>query len=849
MATHLMGFRAFLVALFTILLAHSASATSFTGIQEESETSREEINARLEAWSKPLVANSLTAMGSKILMERNIFPGQLALASELLRVATLTNPDSLPAWVKRLDLATATRDDLPESEAFELEALSNIIRLDPGNTVARFRRLVGEVDLNPTAEARISDYETLLAPENINQLGDGVASRMAFELALLQRRVGDMDAFATNLARAVELDPSFPMAVETAAGFFRMATDDLAAEVELMVAAVIANPFNRLLQNTIGQLLLAEGAYDGASRVLEMAVGLGDKRVGKMVPLLEDLALAQWGRGDLEIALRTLNEAIQSQTMRLINEIRRQNPLMDQLQILRDSPPIQPQLAMVKAVMLFAGSDTKKAKEFQKELESGFSTMRLFMEEGLKNAISEDQTEEVIVLRENLGNLAADEAWARVWFSEDLATVAELVDKALDAKAITGQQKQVIEAWVALREKRYADARAGFEEAGSDSAYANAGVAMLDAAQGRKQSAARGFMKVYKESPGTALGLWCRERLSRLIGAVIPPPEGTSELNQIIRGIPNGVFRAVSDPQGMLAINVEPKKNPIGPFEPLEIKVTLRNLLNIPLSIGLGGPIRPTIAIVPEISVAATDINQLSGQIFSIDRTFSIPARGQVDYNINFAASQLGLILNSIALQGASVRLRVVVNYQVVQDNVTIGPLGDQIVSIPIRMDGGYENTNPNGYLIQLIQSASNPRSVEDLISMGLLSQYYNLSLTWIEELRPSIREALVQGFIKLPPHARAWLLLQMPANEEDLIRIVDLALATENPALFAVLFMNWTSDPGAPSIVSGRASKDPLIRSMAELTRNNMSDFEELKSRQFDIGEDSDDEFMLPGD
>ena len=848
MVTRFMGYRAFLVAIFAILLAHTASATPLAGIQVDSEDEREEINARLEAWARPKVADTLTAIGSRILTESNIFTSQLAMANEILKVATLTNPDSLPAWTKRLELATATRDDLDESEALELEALSNIIRLDPGNIVARFRRLVGQVDLGPTAESRISDFETLLAPENISRLGEGVSSRMAFELALLQRRVGDMDAFASNLARAVELDPSFPLAVETAAGFFRMATDDLAAEVELMVAAVIANPFNRRLQNTIGQLLLNEGAYDGASRVLEMAVGLGDKRDAAMVPLLEDLALAQWGRGDLDIALRTLEQAIQSQTMRLINEIRMQNPLMDQLQVLRDSPPIQPQLAMVKAVMLFVGSNTKRANEFQIELESGFSTMRLFMEEGLKNAISEDQTEEVAALRNALGNLAADEAWARVWFSENLSTVAALVDEALEAEAITGQQKQVIEAWVALREKRYADARSGFEEAASDSSYATAGIAMLDAAQGRKQSAARGFMKVYQESSGTALGLWCRERLSRLIGAEIPPPEGASELNQIIKGIPNGVFRAVADPQGMLAINVEPQKNPIGPFDSLEIKITLRNLLDIPLGIGLQGPIRSTIAIVPEISVAATSIEQLSGQIFAIDRTFSIPARDEVDFNINFAASRLGLALNSIALQGASVRLRVVVNYQVVQDNVTIGPLGEQTVSIPIRMDGGYKSKNANGYLIELMQQSANPRSVEDLIAMGLLSQYYNLSLTWIEELRPNIRESLVQGFVKLPPHAKAWLLAQLPKNEDDLIRIIDLALATDNPAVYAILFFNWTLDPGAPSIVAGRASKDPLIRRMAELARENVLITEELKSRQFEIGEDEDDEFELPG-
>lgn len=846
MVTRLLGFGAFLRVLFALLLVHSASATAFAVIQDDSEADREAINARLEAWARPQVANSLTAKGSGFLTESELFAGNLAVAGQVLKVATMTDPDSLPAWTKRLELATATRDDLEESEALELEALSNIIRLDPGNIVARFRRLVGQVDLNPTAEARIADYETLLLPENIDRLGDGVSSRMAFQLALLQRRVGDMDAFAANLARSVELDPSFPMAVETAAGFFRMATDDLTAEVELMVAAVTANPFNRTLQNTIGQLLLSEGAYEGASRVLEMAVGLGDKRDPSMVPLLEDLALAQWGRGDLDIALRTLDQAIQSQTMRLVNEIRIQNPLMDQLQILRDSPPIQPQLAMVKAVMLFAGSSSENARAFQKELETGFSTMRLFMEEGLKNAISEDQTEEVAVLRRNLGNLAADEAWARVWFSEDLSSVAALLDEALEVEAINAQQKQVIEAWVALREKRYEDARAGFEEAASQSAYATAGVATLDAAQGRKQSAARGFMKVYKESPGTALGLWSRERLSLLVGAEIPPPDGSSELDRVIKGIPDGVYRAVADPQGMISINVEPRKNPIGPFEPLEVKITLRNLLDIPLSIGLEGPIRPTIAIVPEVSVAATDLSQIDGQIFSIDRTFSIPPRGEVDYDINFAASKLGLVLNGIALQGASIRLRVVVNYQVVQDNVTIGPFGDQVVSIPIRLDGGYQSSNAKGYLIDLMARSANPRSVDDLIAMGLLSQYYGLSLTWIEELRPNIREALVQGFVKLPPMGKAWLLTQMPASEEDLVRIVDLALATENPAIYAILFVNWTTTPGSPAIVAGRESKDPMIRSMAEQVLENVVITEELNSRQFEIGED--DQLLFPG-
>ena len=111
------------------------------------------------------------------------------------------------------------------------DGLAKLSKLEPDDEVLRLRRVMDAIDERQTAEARVEASKAMLTPAAIAQLGRRVAARVAFDLAALSRRTGDGQAFEKYLLFALELDPFFPEATETAAGYFRMNAPTVVDEV------------------------------------------------------------------------------------------------------------------------------------------------------------------------------------------------------------------------------------------------------------------------------------------------------------------------------------------------------------------------------------------------------------------------------------------------------------------------------------------------------------------------------------------------------------------------------------------------------------------------------------------
>ena len=94
------------------------------------------------------------------------------------------------------------------------EALAALARIDPADDVVRLSRIGGAIDRHSTAEARVRAYETMLDASNHASIGAPVASRLAFQLASLDSRMGNTDLFDRWLGKSVKTDPSYPAAAQ-----------------------------------------------------------------------------------------------------------------------------------------------------------------------------------------------------------------------------------------------------------------------------------------------------------------------------------------------------------------------------------------------------------------------------------------------------------------------------------------------------------------------------------------------------------------------------------------------------------------------------------------------------------
>ena len=221
-------------------------------------------------------------------------------------LAVELDPESLPAWRLYLQTCGLEDPDSAEADASKLKAFEAISRLDPGDEVIRFQRFLFLIGEKQTEEERVRAYEVLLDPANAKLVGTKVAARLSFSLAQLLYRTGDIEGYLEYLTRSIELDPYFPDATIQAAGYID--STDPSAKMELLIAALIANPLEAIFAAEIGALALDVGDFSSAARM----IGLARSSVQARGMDLSEYALLQarslWGAGRIDEAERVLSQ-------------------------------------------------------------------------------------------------------------------------------------------------------------------------------------------------------------------------------------------------------------------------------------------------------------------------------------------------------------------------------------------------------------------------------------------------------------------------------------------------------------------------------------------------------------
>ena len=131
------------------------------------------------------------------------YEAAMALALQCARLA----PERRAGWDLVILLADQVEGGAPDAaRAARRESLAALARLDPADDVIRLARVAEAIESHTTADARVRAYESMLAPANRAALGGPVASRLAYQLASLESRIGNTELFARWLAEAVKAE-------------------------------------------------------------------------------------------------------------------------------------------------------------------------------------------------------------------------------------------------------------------------------------------------------------------------------------------------------------------------------------------------------------------------------------------------------------------------------------------------------------------------------------------------------------------------------------------------------------------------------------------------------------------
>jgi len=793
--------------LISTVLAAATIASAAPGQEAEVESTKS-MRARLAA--------ALTRYGRGVLGTDPLSVEGLRAGTEFLREATVLDPDQLAAWRLLLGAALLVeREDLVEI------ALPAIVRLDPGDTVARTQRLWQAMDAAATLEQKSAMADQLLTPDAIDVIGSDVAARLMLRMALLHRRAGDVDAFMQRLNGALELDPTFLEAMAIRTGLLQhLEQEDPVAWTEVLQNLHLANLTDGGAAAELGLHLLHHGAYEAAARMLSMARGLESVAGHDVGTALDaDLISALWASGDDEAA-----EALLEERTLALDQIFQQlaaaqsEHRLNTLEVARLKGPLPPKLSAMQ-VMLAADHD--EAADLRDALATAVEATddldRLRAAENMPPEVRVANFERLLMLL--------------LVFDASAGTIEDVESRIQDLRPLDEDMQAVVDAALGrmpTAEERLAVLRA---QAPRSTTAALVLARRLDV-EGYRREAATILLDAWRRSPGTLLGMLAGHRLSNLLGTPLPMEATAAAMAEIVDRVPRVVDRFPFEPSLAVVVHAEAKADRVGVYEPVIIDVTIANQTTSPLAIGPNGPVKDLVLIEPTVDQPYESADAGMPILLDIAKRLQLPPHGEMRFSIDLRTTWVGEILNERPLNGAQIDTEVYFNPRVAtarQSGLPTprpGPLGGVYATQSIRVDG---QRVTDAWIETSIADLRDASMSNDAVTMALLGSVLRdqdaaEGATSVTVDQASLMVAtMVEAWPKLDPVSQRWLAAVMPRTDR-LQALWDLIDASQDSLIqqitlvrIATLYDDPSSALEEPLVSAGLRSNDVAVRRLAE--------------------------------
>ena len=789
--------------------------------------------AAQQALVKDRLARSLASRARIVLQREIVFLGVLNNSKVLLQRAIELSPDNPFIWRLALDLASILEDGDADAERWLSQGFTKLSQLEPDDEVIRVRRILDAIDRRQTAEQRIAASESMLTPQAVEAIGPRVAARIAFDLAMLQRRTGDAAGFERNLVRTLDLDPSFTQAAEVAAGYFRMTAPTLLDELRALRLAMLSNPTRPNAAAGLAEMCMAHGAYAAAADVLGVQVRIQSTSAidESYDALLADYLLALWASGNPDLGIVTARERQRDLDVIYLAEIERQGMQITQEERANLHLPLPTPLATALAAVS-EGTASPNAKVAIGNAQVAFE------------ALIEQLTRRKAG-REQIAATALECAWVQLWLGGSLDKAQSMISKSADYGPLSEAARARFDGWVAFRQNDLAKAKSLLEPIATTDLNARAGLALVREASGDRKDAARLLLEVARATPATALGIWSRERLFTMLGkraALFPESDGVEAAAEM----PADFVRVVQLGGDSLQLRIVPAQESARAWDPVRFDLELINRSEWPLAVSSDGPVKDSATVSASINIPGEMPRPPQIIILPIDRRFVIGPGETLRVPIDISVTDASAALRDDALSGALVSLHSIINWKTAQTGFEPSPLGVEVESPVVHIEG---EKVTRAWVEQSLAQLRDAAQVPDPELIALLSGALVRKSTTPELIPADAREPLAQAgpvladaAKRLWPEARAWLVFATPKGKrieqgkeaQDLLDVVasggvELAAAVpELEALDAVLRgdesatvrIPWlavrTRRPEDPTLAASLDSKDPAVKAFA---------------------------------
>lgn len=267
-----------------------------------------------------------------------------------------------------------------------------------------------------------------------------------------------------------------------------------------------------------------------------------------------------------------------------------------------------------------------------------------------------------------------------------------------------------------------------------------------------------------------------------------------------------------------LSVELTPSTQSVKPFEPLDLRVRIRNTSRLPLAIGADAPVSGVVSLRTSAPRAgAGRVGDLPPQPVLIDRRLRLEPGDELDITIETALTQLGLLLAFKPLDSHLVNVAVVTNPAAASSGVAPGFMGTVTEARPIQYSGVVVTEQWVTESLALTKSAGR---VEGVVRLALLIHAAADPERFPEAAKAPLRgswDQIVSAWKAMPPRAQAWVLAVLPQETPAMAPLLEAARASTDPDVLRSWLITRISDPKDALLDVARRSADPELVQLAD--------------------------------